>query len=939
MKKLFKKAAVALLAAALVGGVPLLVPAVSDLSGPAIVADAAGSCYEFNAAKGILTLTGNVERQEIMNFSQKESVTEIVADPGTVLPYSCDYMFSGYTKCKKINLSSASGTGVFNMSYMFMDCQNLEVLYLCNFPDAYDMNHMFAWCSNLKSIDMSRFNGSKPSYLLYMFYECSKLESVDLSVLDTSHAVDMQGMFSHCSALTSVDLSGLNTSKVTDMKGMFNDCSSLSTLDLSSFSTGNVIYMNNMFSSCSSLTSVKFNLSRFDTSKVTNMTAMFAGCSSLKSLNTAYFATDSLELCPRMFQGCSSLETLDLSCFKTGKVTDASKMFDGCSNLTTLKLSGYFNAVTPEMQLPKGTLGWVDEKQPNTIISGSGTYFTAVPDARSTYVRYDKIISDSGFTFNINLRTLTLNGNVVRDTLMNFAYKDKVSDITSQSGAVLPALCPQLFYDYKNCRSIDLSNADTSKVTDMGLMFGECIRLTSIDLNGIDTSNVTNMSGMFSGCESLTSLYLNSFNTKRVTDMSGMFEACISLRKLDLSSFDTSNVRDMSGMFWNCSSLFYLDLGSFKTNSLLYTDIMFESCTYLVRIYVDNTWKMINVTSSDNMFSGCTALEGQNGTKYDSSVVNKDYARIDRSGSKGYLSSVTPEFVTNSMTLGGSIALNFYVVPGIVPMDKFAKSFVTFTVNGKSTTVPFNQDKMNSKKTAYGFLCPLNSVSMADNVFAELQYTDASGVVRKVTAVTNCENYMKKVNASHGEKLRNLIKSINDYGYYMQQYLSVYSAAPWTIGVDHRAMEKAYTTHQQYKDKKNTYLNAMKDMKKVWGTNQNIEKVNYSLVLDSDTAINFKIKKKDGYTGKFIVKLDGKEVTPVQLSDGRYQVTASGIPAHLLSEPHTVTVTTNSGTTAYKASVLSYAYECMGVTNIDSEYDAMCALYEYYKATVAYKNS
>ena len=39
------------------------------------------------------------------------------------------------------------------------------------------------------------------------------------------------------------------------------------------------------------------------------------------------------------------------------------------------------------------------------------------------------------------------------------------------------------------------------------------------------------------------------------------------------------------------------------------------------------------------------------------------------------------------------------------------------------------------------------------------------------------------------------------------------------------------------------------------------------------------------------------------------------------------------------ASVLSYDYECMDKTMTDSEFDAMCALYEYYKATIAYRNS
>ena len=127
-------------------------------------------------------------------------------------------------------------------------------------------------------------------------------------------------------------------------------------------------------------------------------------------------------------------------------------------------------------------------------------------------------------------------------------------------------------------------------------------------------------------------------------------------------------------------------------------------------------------------------------------------------------------------------------------------------------------------------------------------------------------------------------------------------------------------------------------MQKSFGSNSNIEKVNYTLVLDSDTSINLKFKKKSGYTGKFTVTVDGNTVSPKTLSDGRLQVTIANISAHKLGDMHTVKVTTASGTTTYKVSALSYVYECINDPGDALEYDAMCALYEYYKATIAYRN-
>ena len=45
----------------------------------------------------------------------------------------------------------------------------------------------------------------------------------------------------------------------------------------------------------------------------------------------------------------------------------------------------------------------------------------------------------------------------------------------------------------------------------MGSMFVGCTGLTSIDVSNWDTSNVTNMSMMFSGCTNLTEIYWKNF--------------------------------------------------------------------------------------------------------------------------------------------------------------------------------------------------------------------------------------------------------------------------------------------------------------------------------------------------------------------------------------------------------------------------------------------
>lgn len=128
-------------------------------------------------------------------------------------------------------------------------------------------------------------------------------------------------------------------------------------------------------------------------------------------------------------------------------------------------------------------------------------------------------------------------------------------------------------------KEIDLSNFDTSYITDMSGMFYRCRALKKLDLSNFNTSNVTDMSGMFWGCRALELLDLSNFNTSNVFDMSWMFFYCHSLKSLDISGFDTSNVITMSDMFSNCLSLTVLNLSNFDFRKVEDRSHMFEDCT------------------------------------------------------------------------------------------------------------------------------------------------------------------------------------------------------------------------------------------------------------------------------------------------------------------------------------------------------------------------
>jgi surface protein len=54
------------------------------------------------------------------------------------------------------------------------------------------------------------------------------------------------------------------------------------------------------------------------------------------------------------------------------------------------------------------------------------------------------------------------------------------------------------------------------------------------------------MKSMFDGCNKVTKLDLSNFNTSQVSDMSSMFQNCASLKELNISSWDTNNVINMA---------------------------------------------------------------------------------------------------------------------------------------------------------------------------------------------------------------------------------------------------------------------------------------------------------------------------------------------------------------------------------------------------------
>ena len=297
--------------------------------------------------------------------------------------------------------------------------------------------------------------------------------------------------------------------------------------------------------------------------------------------------------------------------------------------------------------------------------------------------------------------------------------------------------------------TLDVSKFNTSNVKDMGWMFSGS-QTTTLDLSNLNTSNVTNMEGMFYNSKA-TVLNLSSFNTSKVTNMNAMFNKSQAIT-IDVSSFNTSNVTNMKYMFGysqataldlsnfntskvtNMYAMFYksqiitLDVSSFDTSNVTDMSYMFNNSIKLKTIYASNKFKTDLVTSSSNMFYNSTLLVGGLGTTYNSSYVDKTYARIDGgTSSPGYFTDVSQKPTQFGQDSWTTIIAN--IKAGNTSKYKVGDtktinmgSYGTHTLRVANTSTPSECSTSGFSQTACGFVLEFADIITERNMNPEGKY-------------------------------------------------------------------------------------------------------------------------------------------------------------------------------------------------------------------------
>ena len=605
--------------------------------------------YTFNSETGELTLNwGEFNRYD--NWEDDvpaQSVKSVTATSDVSFTDNCSELFQNFSNCMSMDLSKVNTTKVINMSFMFENCSSLTSLDISkwNTSRVTDMRNMFRDCTSLTTIYTgSRWSTENATSSNDMFKNCVALVGGMGTTYDQNH-VDKEyarldkgasepGYFSRVARYTYDN----ETGELKLIWGEFNrydkwgddvpveDVKRVTATSDVSF-TGDCSQLFMAFGHC-----VRMDLKNVNTSNATNMSGMFLSCVGLKSLDISGWDTENVTDMSNMFHNCWSLRSLDLSGWNTSNVADMRGMFSGCYNLITIY-------VTP---------GWNTENVTDltsyymffgctSLVGSMGTTFDENHHDKE-YARIDGgtecpgyLTLGSRYIFNSETGELKLIwGEFNKDNKWGSdVTTQSVMSVTATSDVSFTGSCWQLFQNFSNCMSMDLSKVNTSNATSMGFMFQLCNSLTTLDISCWDTGNVTDMSGMFANCTSLSILDLSSFNTGNVTNMSYMFTNCKSLSMLDLSSFNTGNVTNMS--------------------------YMFSGCEYLTTINASEMWSTENVTNSNYMFNGCRLLVGGMGTTYDWGHIDHEYARIDGGPEcPGYFTAA-PQVVIGDVTGEGDV--------------------------------------------------------------------------------------------------------------------------------------------------------------------------------------------------------------------------------------------------------------------------------------------
>lgn len=306
------------------------------------------------------------------------------------------------------------------------------------------------------------------------------------------------------------------------------------------------------------------------------------------------------------------------------------------------------------------------------------------------------------------------------------------------------------------------------------------------------------------------------------------------------------------------------------------------------------------------------------------------YVPTTQKDNSGMYTVITgPKMYGCTLTLDGTIGVNFYVDMSNVNEADWENYSMKFTVNGEDKTVNLDKNAFRtfSDKTYYRFTCPVAAKQMTDTITAQIM-NGGTAVSKEYTYSVRkyCENAIKN---SDDDTLVTLLKAMLNYGGYAQTYFNYKTE---------NLANKDYVD-----DLSSVNLEQLSNyqLKETGNLPKGIQ-IGSTLILESDTKIRFYITLDDSATiSDYQFKLDGEKCTPIENNgvtvnrDAQYYIEVSGITANNLGKAYTLSVDDYS--VSYSA--MTYAYNVLNSNNADTKLpNTVKALYLYQQAAKDYQN-
>ena len=240
------------------------------------------------------------------------------------------------------------------------------------------------------------------------------------------------------------------------------------------------------------------------------------------------------------------------------------------------------------------------------------------------------------------------------------------------------------FLDCSNATTIDLTNLDTGKATDLEALFKNCSSLTSIPgLESLDVADVTDFSSLFLNCKSLPSADLSGWDLSSATDIDYLFDTCNAIQSIKLPSTVAPNITSASQAFNNCKQITSLDVSCLENGRLQYISGMFQSCQKLVDLTGYEDLVTSSTTRMTGVFSACNSLTSLDLSNWDTQNATNFFGLFANCKSLTSLVGLDQWNTSNVTSLLGTFqdVSKMTTIPGITNWDvsNVSSFYQTFT--------------------------------------------------------------------------------------------------------------------------------------------------------------------------------------------------------------------------------------------------------------------